>query len=43
MRGSTMRENREALQPPVAMVPRAAVGSPRTQATDERSRESDCP
>jgi hypothetical protein len=43
MRGSAMHENRETLRPPAAVVPRAAVGSPRTQSTDARSRESDCP
>ena len=43
MRGSAMRENRETLHPPAVMVPRAAVGSLRTHATDVRSRESDCP
>ena len=36
MRGSTLRENRETLYPPAAMVLRAAAGSPRTQSTDER-------
>ena len=36
MRGSAMRENRETLWLPTAMVPRAAVGSPRTQSTDVR-------
>jgi len=42
MCGSTLRENREALRPPAEqMEPRAAMGSPRTQAIDERSRESD--
>jgi hypothetical protein len=43
MRGSTLHENREALRPPVAMVLRAAVRSLRTQSTDGRRRESDCP
>jgi RNA-directed DNA polymerase len=38
-----MRENRETLYLPVAVATRAAVGSPRTGAIDERSRESDCP
>jgi hypothetical protein len=38
MRGSTMRENREPLRPPVVMAPRAAVGSPRTQSTDGRKQ-----
>lgn len=42
MCGSIMRENREALFPPAAMVPRDAMGSPRTEAKDVRSRESDC-
>ena len=36
MRGSVMRENREALRPPTAMAPWAAVGSLRTQSTDVR-------
>ena len=39
MRGSVMRENREALWLPLAMAPWAAVGSLRTQSADERSRE----
>ncbi len=43
MCGSAMRENRETLRPPKAMAPRAAVGSLRTQSTDERRRESDRP
>ena len=36
MCGSVMRENREALRPPTAMAPWAAVGSLRTQSTDVR-------
>ena len=43
MCGSVMRENRETLRPPEAMVPWAVVGSLRTQSTDERRRESDYP
>src|SRR5918995_1406681 len=42
MRGSTLRENRETLHPPTVMAPRAAMGSPRTEAIDERSGESHC-
>jgi len=41
-RGSIMRENRETLLPPIAMVLWDAMGSPRTEAIDARSRESDC-
>ena len=33
-----MRENREALRLSAAVAPRAAVGSLRTQATDEREQ-----
>jgi hypothetical protein len=36
MRGDAMCENRETLRLPWAMVPRAAVGSPRTSSTDAR-------
>lgn len=38
MRGSAMRENREALRLPWAMAPGAAVGSLRTTSTDARSQ-----